>query len=67
MKTLDEVICNLENAPKRKGTRYVNQDDLAAAITILKACEDACDTLVRVADYMGILKEQTNESDCRNP
>jgi len=63
MKTVKELIGNLENAPKRKGTCYVNQDDLAAAITVLKAFEDACDTLVRVADYMGILKEQTNESN----
>lgn len=63
MKTVKELIGNLENAPKRKGTCYVNQDDLAAAINVLKAFEDACDTLVRVADYMGILKEQTNESN----
>ena len=63
MKTVKELIGNLENAPKRKGTCYVSQDDLAAAITVLKAFEDACDTLVRVADYMGILKEQTNESN----
>lgn len=63
MKTVKELIGNLETAPKRKGTCYVNQDDLAAAITVLKAFEDACDTLVRVADYMGILKEQTNESN----
>ena len=63
MKTVKELIGNLENAPKRKGTCYVNQDDLAAAITVLKAFEDACDTLVRVADYMGILKELTNESN----
>ena len=63
MKTVKELIGNLENAPKRKGTCYVNQDDLAAAITVLKAFEDACDTLVRVAVYMGILKEQTNESN----
>ena len=64
MKTVKELIGNLENAPKRKGTCYVNQDDISDSITVLKACEDACDTLVRVADYMGILKEQTNESDC---
>lgn len=63
MKTVKELIGNLENAPKRKGTCYVNQDDLAATITVLKAFEEACDTLVQVADYMGILKEQTNESN----
>lgn len=63
MKTVKELISHLENAPKRKGTCYVNQDDIADAITTLKAFEEACDTLVRVADYMGILKEQTNESD----
>ena len=62
IKTVKELISHLENAPKRKGTCYVNQDDLAAAITVLKAFEDACDTLVRVADYMGILKEQTDEN-----
>ena len=62
MKTVKELIGNLENAPKRKGTCYVNQDDLAAAITVLKAFEDACDTLVRVADYMGILKQVTDEN-----
>lgn len=61
MKTVKELIGNLENAPKRKGTCYVNQNDLVAAITILKAFEDACDTLVRVADHMGILKERTDE------
>lgn len=61
MKTIDEVIGNLENAPKRKGTCYVNQNDLATAITVLKAFEEACDTLVRVADYMGILKENEDE------
>lgn len=63
MKTVKELIGNLENAPKRKGTRYVNQDDLADAITVLKAFEDACDTLVRVADYMGVLKEVSDESN----
>ena len=62
MKTVKELIGNLETAPKRKGTCYVNQDDLAAAITVLKAFEDACDTLVRVADYMGILKQVTDEN-----
>ena len=59
MKTVKELISNLENTQKRKGVRYVNQDDLAAAITVLKAFEEVCDTLVRVADYMGILKERT--------
>ena len=63
MKTVKELIGNLENAPKRKGIRYVNQDDLASVIIILKAFEEACDTLVQVADYMGVLKEKTNESD----
>jgi len=61
MKTVKELISHLENAPKRKGIRYVNQDDIADAITVLKAFEDACDTLVRVADYMGVLKEVTDE------
>ena len=62
MKTVKELISHLENAPKRKGTCYVNQDDIADAITVLKAFEEACDTLVQVADYMGLLKEQTNEN-----
>lgn len=62
MKTVKELIGNLENAPKRKGVRYVNQDDLIAAITVLKAFEEACDTLVQVADYMGILKQVTDEN-----
>lgn len=56
MRTVKELISHLENAPKRKGTCYVNQDDIADAITVLKAFEKACDTLVQVADYMGILK-----------
>ena len=63
MKTVKELIGHLENAPKRKGTCYVNQDDIADAITVLKAFEKACDTLVQVADYMEILKEQKNESN----
>ena len=63
MKTVKELISHLENAPKRKGTRYVNQDDIADAITVLKAFEEACDTLVQVADYMGILKQVKNESN----
>ena len=63
MKTVKELIGNLENAPKRKGTCYVNQDDLAAAIAVLKAFEDAYDTLVQVADYMGILKQVKDESN----
>ena len=63
MKTVRELISHLENAPKRKGACYVNQDDIADAITVLKAFEETCDTLVQVADYMGILKEQTNESN----
>ena len=62
MKTVKELISHLENAPKRKGTCYVNQDDISDAITVLKAFEDACDTLVQVADYMGILKEQNSEN-----
>ena len=62
MKTVKELIGNLESAPKRKGTCYVNQDDLAAAVTVLKAFEDVCDTLVQVADYMGILKQVTDEN-----
>ena len=61
MKTVKELISHLENAPKRKGTCYVNQDDIADAITVLKAFEEACDTLVKVADYMGALKEVTDE------
>jgi len=62
MKTVKELISHLENAPKRKGTCYVNQDDIADAITVLKAFENACDILVRVADYMGVLKEVNDES-----
>ena len=62
MKTVKELISHLENAPKRKGTCYVNQNDISDAITVLKAFEEACDTLVQVADYMGILKEQNNEN-----
>ena len=62
MKTVKELISHLENAPKRKGIRYVNQDDLASAIIILKAFEEACDTLVQVADYMGVLKKVTDEN-----
>lgn len=62
MKTVKELISHLENAPKRKGTYYVNQDDVADAITVLKAFEEACDTLVQVADYMGILKEQNENA-----
>lgn len=63
MKTVKELINHLENAPKRKGIRYVNQDDLSSAIIILKAFEEACDTLVQVADYMGVLKKVSDESD----
>ena len=63
MKTVKELIGNLESAPRRKETCYVNKDDLAAAITVLKAFEDACDTLVQVADYMGILKQVKDESN----
>ena len=62
MKTVKELISHLENAPKRKGTCYVNQDDIADAITVLKAFEEACDTLVKIADYMGVLKEVTDEN-----
>lgn len=62
MKTVKELISHLENAPKRKGTCYVNQDDIADAITVLKAFEEACDTLVQIADYMGILKQVNDES-----
>lgn len=62
MKTVKELISHLENAPKKKGTCYVNQDDIADTITVLKAFEEACDTLVQVADYMGILKEKNNEN-----
>lgn len=62
MKAVKELIGNLENAPKRKGTCYVNQDDIADAITVLKAFEEACDTLVQIADCMGILKQVNDES-----
>ena len=62
MKTVKELISHLENAPKRKGTCYVNQDDIADAITVLKAFEEACGTLVQIADYMGILKQVNDES-----
>ena len=61
MKTVKELIANLENAPKRKGTRYVNEDDLADAITCLKSFEEACATLVKVADFMGVFKDQEDE------
>ena len=63
MKTVKELIGRLENAPKRKGTCYVNQDDIADAITVLKAFEEACDTLVQVADYIGVLKQVDDESN----
>ena len=63
MKTVKELISHLENAPKRKGACYVNQDDIADAITVLKSFEEACDTLVQVADYMGILKQMKDESN----
>ena len=62
MKTVKELISYLENAPKRKGTCYVNQDDVADAITVLKVFEEACDTLVQIADCMGILKQVNDES-----
>lgn len=45
MKTTKELIADLENAPKRKGIRYVNADDLADAIILLKAFEKACEAL----------------------
>ena len=61
MKTVKELIGNLENAPKRKGTCYVNQDDVADAIIVLKAFEEACETLVQIADYMGIIKKDDDE------
>ena len=62
MKTVKELISNLECSPKRKGTRYVKQEDLADAITCLKCFEEACETLLKVADFMGVLeKEQTND------
>ena len=63
MKTVKELIGNLENAPKRKGTCYVNQDDVADAIIVLKAFEEACETLVQIADYMGIIKKDDDEDD----
>ena len=62
MKTVKELISHFENAPKRKGICYVNQDDVADAITVLKAFEEACDTLVQIADCMGILKQVNDES-----
>ena len=62
MKTVKELISNLECSPKRKGTRYVKQEDLADVITCLKCFEEACETLVKVADFMGVLeKEQTDD------
>ena len=62
MKTVKELIGNLECSPKRKDIRYVKQEDLADAITVLKAFEEACETLVKVADFMGVFeKEQTND------
>jgi hypothetical protein len=62
MKTVKELISHFENAPKRKGIRYVNQDDVADAITVLKTFEKACDTFVQFADYMGILNKEQNEN-----
>ena len=58
MKTVKELIANLENTPKRKGVRYVADEDLADVITCLKAFEEACETLVNVADFMGVLKDE---------
>ena len=58
MKTVKELIANLENTPKRKGVRYVAEEDLADVITCLKAFEEACETLVNVADFMGVLKDE---------
>ena len=58
MKTVKELIANLENTPKRKGIRYVSEDDLRDVITVLKAFEEACETLVNVADFMGLLKDE---------
>ena len=45
MKTVKELIADLENTPKRKGIRYVNADDLADAIILLKAFSEACEAL----------------------
>lgn len=61
MKTVKELIANLENTPKRKGTCYVSEDDLADVITCLKAFEQACETLVNVADFMGVLKTEDSK------
>ncbi len=36
MKTLDELISNLEIAPKRKDIRYVNNQDLLAALHYIR-------------------------------
>ena len=58
MKTVKELIANLENTPKRKGVRYVAEEDLADVITCLKAFEEACETLVNIADFMGVLKDE---------
>ena len=57
MKTVKELIANLENAPKRKDTRYVDESDLVDAIVCLKAFQEACETLVHVADFMGVFNE----------
>ena len=57
MKTVKELISTLVCAPKRKGIRYVSEEDLTDAITVLKAFEEACATLINVADYMGVLNE----------
>ena len=56
MKTVDELISNLENSPKRKGTRYVREEDLSDAITCLKTFLEACETLVNVANFFGVMK-----------
>lgn len=61
MKTVKELIANLENTPKRKGIRYVAEEDIVDVITCLKAFEQACETLVNVADFFGVLKENTDD------
>ena len=61
MKTICELIANLECAPKRKGIRYVRDEDLTNAIIALKELEDACRTLVNVAEFLGLLKGDNDD------
>ena len=61
MITVKELISKLENTPKRNGIRYVEEEDLKATLVCLRSFEEACETLVNVADYMGLLKKGEEE------